>query len=317
MQNVSLAIFLFGLVYVFGTYVLGRVLAAMDHGHDIDKGLDKDFDKSFEKDFDKDFDHGEVDSDYDMEHEIDSDHDFEHDYDHDIGEPEGELESGLDGVMDEFIISDGGYFEVSAGIPISITIGTTLISFGFIGMVLYSNEILFEYLMKVGIHLGLTIGMLIFIRLIIGRLFKETGFNINYGDMIGHRVLAMSTVSREFGEVRGRTEMGLRRFHARPAKASTIYQKGLELYVVAADKKLLYVHHEPNIENEELEKLMGDYTIVDGKKTFFRKKIVSECGYCNHLNESQSLICGNCGGPLERLVAMKFFKEEVSDFTRA
>ena len=37
------------------------------------------------------------------------------------------------------------------------------------------------------------------------------------------------------------TEMGLRRFHARPFQKGVIFEKGTDLFVISADKKFVYV----------------------------------------------------------------------------
>ena len=53
-------------------------------------------------------------------------------------------------------------------------------------------------------------------RAILSKVFVEAGFMIHPKHIVGMEVEAASTVRDDFGEIRAETEMGLRRFHARP-----------------------------------------------------------------------------------------------------
>jgi hypothetical protein len=79
------------------------------------------------------------------------------------------------------------------------------------------------------------------VRTVLRKAFVESGFMIEPRHVVGREVEAVSTINDGFGEVRLETEMGLRRFHARPFQKGVVFQKGTYLFVVSADKKFVYV----------------------------------------------------------------------------
>jgi hypothetical protein len=91
------------------------------------------------------------------------------------------------------------------------------------------------------IQLGGTFILVWTMRTILGRIFVESGFNIKPQHLVGLEVEAVSTIRDDFGEVRAETEMGLRRFHARPFQKGVVFEKGTDLFVVSADEKFVYV----------------------------------------------------------------------------
>ncbi|MGY5852987.1 MAG: hypothetical protein RTU92_05425, partial [Candidatus Thorarchaeota archaeon] len=79
------------------------------------------------------------------------------------------------------------------------------------------------------------------VRTVLRKAFVESGFMIEPRHLVGREVEAVSTINDGFGEVRLETEMGLRRFHARPFQRGVIFQKGTDLFIVSADDKFVYV----------------------------------------------------------------------------
>ncbi len=166
-----------------------------------------------------------------MDHDVDShpdhDHDVHHDVEHDIDFDHGEPQSG--------------FFEFARGPPLGVTIGTSLVSFGLFGSVVYYPGILLPFLAKVLVHVGATVAMVWTFRTILGKFMVESGFLIEPRHIVGRKVEAVSTIWSGFGEVRAETEMGLRRFQARPLQTGDTFQKGEWLYVVSANEKVVFV----------------------------------------------------------------------------
>ena len=79
------------------------------------------------------------------------------------------------------------------------------------------------------------------VRTVLRKAFVESGFMIEPRHIVGKEVEAVSTINDGFGEVRLETEMGLRRFHARPFQKGVEFQKGTKLFIVSADIKFVYV----------------------------------------------------------------------------
>ncbi|UCE10817.1 MAG: hypothetical protein JSW61_02490 [Candidatus Thorarchaeota archaeon] len=260
LREVSVGILVVGLFYTFGMFILGRVFSVMsDHGteHDVEKDYDHGADHGVEKDYDMDHDvDHDVDHAYDhgVEHEIehDTDHDVDHDVekefhhpvDHDVGshvEHEHDYKEGFDpGVITE-TESHSGFFETKGGAPLGVTIGTSLVSFGFIGSVVYYEGLLWPFFAKLGFHLIGVFLVVYGVHTFLGRVFVESGFLIRPRHIVGRKVEAATTIRDDFGEVRLETEMGLRRFHARSLKKDIVYEKGTPLYIVSANEKLVYV----------------------------------------------------------------------------
>ena len=273
LREISFGILLAGLFYTFGMFFLGRLFSAIsEHAHeaehDVEHDVDHDVEHEVEHDVDHDIDH---DVDHDVEHEVehgyehdvehdvdhhvevdhDLDHDVEHDVDHDV---EHDVEKDIDHSHDtehdtehEVEVDHGvekdhsGFFELERGAPLGVTIGTSLVLFGFIGSVIYYEGILVPFVAKLMLQLGGTFILVWAMRTILGRIFVESGFNIKPQHLVGLEVEAASTVSDSFGEVRAETEMGLRRFHARPFQKGVVFEKGTDLFVVSADEKFVYV----------------------------------------------------------------------------
>ena len=134
-----------------------------------------------------------------------------------------------------------GFFETERGAPMGVTIGTSLVTFGFLGSLLYYEGIMFPFLGKIGIHFLGVVAMVYTVRTVLRKAFVESGFMIEPRHIVGREVEAVSTINDGFGEVRLETEMGLRRFHARPFQKGVIFQKGTDLHIVSADEKFVYV----------------------------------------------------------------------------
>jgi len=270
LREISFGILLAGLFYTFGMFFLGRLFSAFseheaehDIDHDVDHSIEHDVEHDIEHDLDHDLDHDighEVEHDYeheiehDLDHHIELDHDLDHDIEHDV---DHEVEHGIEhhdvshdtehGTEHEveadhdFEKDHSGFFELERGAPLGVTIGTSLVLFGFLGSVIYYEGILIPPLAKIMIQFGGAAFLVWAMRTILGRIFVESGFNIKPQHLVGLEVLAVSTVSDSFGEVRAETEMGLRRFLARPFQKGVVFQKGTDLFVISADEKYVYV----------------------------------------------------------------------------
>jgi len=122
-----------------------------------------------------------------------------------------------------------------------VTIGTSLVTFGFLGSLLYYEGIMFPFLGKIAIHVLGAVAMVYGVRTILRKAFVESGFMLEPRHIVGREVEAVSTINDGFGEVRLETEMGLRRFRARPFQRGVVFQKGTDLFIVSADDKFVYV----------------------------------------------------------------------------
>ncbi len=267
MREISFGILIAGLFYTFGMFFLGKLFSAIsEHAHeaehDIDHDVEHDVDHDYEHDVDHDIDHEvehdyEHDVDHDIDHEVEHDighdvdhhielehevdHDIEHDVDHDV-EHDTEHEAEHEVEVDHGFEKDhSGFFELERGAPLGVTIGTSLVLFGFIGSVVYYEGILIPFFAKILIQVGGTFLLVWTMRTILSRIFVESGFDIRPRHLVGLEVEAVSTVRDDFGEIRTDTEMGLRRFHARPFQKGVVFEKGTNLFIVSADDKFVYV----------------------------------------------------------------------------
>jgi hypothetical protein len=278
LREISFGVLIAGLFYTFGMFFLGKVFAAFsEHSHEVEH----DIDHSVEHDVDHDVEHGEVehdidhaiehdvehdydhdvdhDVDYDISHEVEHDfdhdvsHEVEHDYDHavehgdhDIGHHEighdAEHDTDHEVDVEHAIETDhSGFFEAERGAPLGVTIGTTLVTFGFLGVIMYFEGIAIPFVAKIIAQVGGTALLVWTMRKILSKFFVETGFNIKPQHIVGLEVEAVSTIRDDFGEIRVTTEMGLRRFYARPFQKGVVFQKGTTLYAVSASDKFVYV----------------------------------------------------------------------------
>ena len=110
------------------------------------------------------------------------------------------------------------------------------------------------------VHLFGVILVVWLFRTALGKLFVETGFNILPRHLVGREVEATSTINDGFGEIRTETEMGLRRFHARPFVKGTEYKRGDDLWVISADEKYVYVDN-----SKDIRKWASDQTKSEGE----------------------------------------------------
>jgi hypothetical protein len=207
-----------------------------DYDHDVDHEVDYDISHEVEHDFDHDVSHEvEHDMDHDIEH-VDHDaihHDIGHDTDHD-------MDHDID-VTQDIEHSHSGFFEAERGAPLGVTIGTTLVVFGFLGVVMYYEELPLPFVAKIVVQVGGTALLVWLMRTILGKFFVETGFNIKPRHIVGLEVVAVSTIRDDFGEIRVETEMGPRRFYARPFQKGVVFKRGTKLYAVSASDKFVYV----------------------------------------------------------------------------
>jgi hypothetical protein len=279
-REISFGILLVGLFYTFGMFLIGRLVSAIgEHGtdhdvekeidHDVEHDIDHDYDVEhgeIEHDVDHDYDMDHIDIDYSIEHEYEPDHDIDAGYDHEIGhEVEKDFEHGVDYDVDHEVEHDiehdiekdldhevdidheldmeqtSGFFESDRGAPLGVTIGTSLLSFGFFGSIIYYEGIVIPLEGKLLLHFLGAVLVVYAVRTVLGKVFVESGFMIEPRHLVGRHVEAVSTVSDEFGEVRTDTDMGLRRFHARPFQKGVVFEKGTGLYVVSANEKFVYV----------------------------------------------------------------------------
>ena len=249
MREISWGVFLFGLFYVFGMFALGRLFSAFSDGggeHDVDTGGAHEVGHEIDHEIGHEVDHEighEVDHEigHEVDHEIghDVDHDVGHEADHDVThEGEHDIEHSVEHDVD---IHHTGFFEAEGGAPLGVTIGTALLVFGFLGMGLYYEGVLIPFAAKVGVHLFGVLACVYGVRTVLGKFLVESGFMIEPKHLVGREVEAVSTVSDSFGEIRTDTEMGPRRFHARPFVKGSVFQKGATLYIVSADAKHVYV----------------------------------------------------------------------------
>ncbi|MFW9954142.1 MAG: hypothetical protein ACFFD3_06290 [Candidatus Thorarchaeota archaeon] len=258
LREISFGVLIIGLFYTFGMFLLGRVFSAfsehesdVDHGaeHDVDHDIDHDIDHDVDHDIDHDIDH---DVDHDIDHDVD--HDIDHDVDHDIekdlehhvekdfekdAEHDMEKDVGID--HGEAATDHSGFFEMGRGAPLGVTIGTSLVSFGFLGAVIYYEGLMIPFAAKFIIHILGAFFVVYSIRTVLGRIFVESGFLIGPRNLVGQQVEAVSSISDGFGEIRTETEMGLRRFHARPFTKGGSFKKGDILWVISANEKFVYV----------------------------------------------------------------------------
>lgn len=256
LREISFGILIAGLFYTFGLFALGRVFAALsDHGHaehDVDHEVDHDVDHDVGHDLDHDFDHVvDHDVDHDIGHDYDHDvgHHLEHDLDHDVDydvdhDVDHDVEHDVDHDIDidhDVDIEKSGFFEIERGAPMGVTIGTTLVVFGFLGSLIYYEGFMLPFIAKIFIHVAGVAGIVYAVRTVLSKAFVESGFMIEPRHIVGREVEAVSTISDGFGEIRLETEMGLRRFHARPFQKGVVFQKGTDLFIVSADEKFVYV----------------------------------------------------------------------------
>ncbi|MFW9964487.1 MAG: hypothetical protein ACFFCX_13025 [Candidatus Sifarchaeia archaeon] len=261
LREVSFGILIAGLFYTFGMFALGRIFSAIsEYGHvehDVDHDIDHDVDHEIGHEVDHDVGHEmdhDLDHGYDADHGVavhELDHDLDHDVDHDV---EHDVDHDADHDMDHHVEHDhdidtdteapedkSGFFETERGAPMGVTIGTSLVTFGFLGSLLYYEGIMFPLIGKIAFHVLGVIVMVYGVRTVLRKAFVESGFMIEPRHIVGRQVEAVSTISDTFGEVRLETEMGLRRFHARPFQKGIIFQKGTNLFIVSADDKFVYV----------------------------------------------------------------------------
>jgi hypothetical protein len=214
--------------------------------HDLDHDVGHDFDHDIEHGYDVDHPDVEHDLDHDLDHDVDHgdiDHDLEHDLDHDVEhDVDHHVEHDHDLDVDHDVPDDkSGFFETERGAPMGVTIGTSLVTFGFLGSLLYYEGIMFPLVGKIAMHLIGVVVMVYAVRTVLRKAFVESGFMIEPRHVVGREVEAVSTINDGFGEVRLETEMGLRRFHARPFQKGVVFQKGTDLFIVSADSKFVYV----------------------------------------------------------------------------
>lgn len=280
LREISFGILLVGLFYTFGMFLIGRLVSAIgEHGtdHDVEKEVDHDVEHDVdhgeiehELDHEYDMDHGDIDHsieheyeadheldagyeheighelekeidhsiDYDVDHEVDHDVDHDVDMDHDV-EKEWDQEVDIDHELD--VEKQSGFFESDRGAPLGVTIGTSLLSFGFFGSIIYYDGIVIPFAGKFLLHFLGAVLVVYAVRTVLGKVFVESGFMIEPRHLVGRHVEAVSTISDNFGEVRTDTDMGLRRFHARPFQKGVVFERGTGLYVVSANEKFVYV----------------------------------------------------------------------------
>jgi hypothetical protein len=311
LREISIGIFLGGLFFVFGTYAISHLISGFgDHGaeHEIGHDVDHVYDVGHE-----------VEHDVDIGHEID--HDIEHDVDHDVShEIEHEIEADVDSEIDhgydighdvefEAVSYEGvhdGYYEADRGSPMSVTVGTFLIVFGYLGWLLYNNEHVLDLLVRVGGQVFGTLLVVMFVRFTLGKVFKDTGFIMNPKDIIGQTVTSMTTITRSFGEVRAQTIMGPRRFFARPVDPTLVYPCGASLFAATADEKYVYVMVDVPVDiTEVMSIVMENYTKDDEEKIFYRMMLGNTCPWCGQANEKGLVRCSHCDGSLKIHVKYK------------
>ncbi len=232
MWNISVGVLIAGLFYTFGMFTLGKLFAVIsDHGgdHDYESDVEHDIDHDMEHDIDHDMEH-------DISHDIDHDIDHEKDYDHSF-----DTSVGID------VDSHSGFFEFSRDAPLGVTIGTSLVSFGFIGTMMYYDGIAIPVLAKMGFHFLSVFVIVYSMRWALGRIFIESGFHMTPKHLVGKEVEAVSTIDDRFGEIRTETEMGLRRFNAKPFEKGNTYKKGTVVWVISADDRFAYVDHRKDV----------------------------------------------------------------------
>ncbi|MFW9796399.1 MAG: hypothetical protein ACFFE2_05110, partial [Candidatus Thorarchaeota archaeon] len=178
---------------------------------------------------------------HDVDHDMD--HDVDHDMDHDVPDDKSgivEHSHELD-VEHDIPHVKSGFFETERGAPMGVTIGTSLVTFGFLGSIIYYEGVVFPLIGKLAVHIVSVAVMVYGVRTVLRKAFIESGFMIEPRHLVGREVKAVSTINDGFGEVRLETEMGLRRFHARPFQKGVVFQKGTDLFIVSADDKFVYV----------------------------------------------------------------------------
>jgi len=115
------------------------------------------------------------------------------------------------------------------------------VTFGFFGSIIYYDGILIPIVGKLLIHFFGVVLIVYIFRAALSKVFVESGFMIIPKYLVGQEVEAVSSINDGFGEVRTETEMGPRRFHARPFQKGMEYKRGDNLWVISADEKFVYV----------------------------------------------------------------------------
>jgi len=207
-----------------------------DYDHDVEHDIDHHLETDVEHEVDHEIEH---DVEHDIEHHLDADHEADHDTEHDT-DHEHELDYDVEAG------DHSGFFEAERGAPLGVTIGTSLVSFGFLGSIVYYDGLLAPLAAKICFQFIGAALLVFLVRTVLGKVFVESGFNIEPKHIVGQEVEAVSTISDDFGEVRYETEMGLRRFHARPLQQGLVFRKGMTLYVVSANDRFVFV--DPRIE---------------------------------------------------------------------
>lgn len=178
----------------------------------------------------------------DMDHDLPDDKSGLLEFDKDLPDDKTGIIEDHDFDLDHDIdVEKSGFFEVERGAPVGVTIGTALVVFGFLGSLIYYEGFMIPLIAKIFIHVTGVAGIVYAVRTVLSKAFVESGFMIEPRHIVGREVEAVSTINDGFGEVRLETEMGLRRFHARPFQKGVEFQKGTDLFVVSADSKYVYV----------------------------------------------------------------------------
>jgi hypothetical protein len=349
LRNISIGVFWGGIFFVFGMYTIGKILSAIsefghDIGHDMDHDVGHEIEHEIEHEIDHDIDHDiehevghslEIEKELDLHHDVhvevekdvhfdsqhhavehdvehDVEHSFEHEIDHDIEHDyDLHVDTDFEAVSVE-PVPETHFYDVDRGTPISITIGTILIVFGYLGWLLYNDVYMIDLSMRILGQLLGTFSTVAIVRYTLSKFFFDTGYLFYPRDMINMQVIAMTTITGDFGEVRGSTPMGNRRMYARPTNPATVYPRDTILYVITADDRYLYVSHKAALmvysrmdAERELALVMESYTKEGEQKTFFRIMLGSVCAYCGQANEEGQFRCSYCNGSLKVFVKYK------------
>ncbi|TFG07142.1 hypothetical protein EU538_09185 [Candidatus Thorarchaeota archaeon] len=131
---------------------------------------------------------------------------------------------------------------MSLGDQLTVTIGTALASFGLFGAVMYRRWFGLHWLIVTVLQFVVTVSVVIIVRKGLDKYSPSEEPELNPRDTLGKRVVVMTTVRDDFGEVSIRTKTGDEIVAARAYKKGDVFKEGASLTVVSADDEFVYVN---------------------------------------------------------------------------
>lgn len=116
-------------------------------------------------------------------------------------------------------------------------------SFGIFGIILYYFVII-DPIISITIHVVLTSFTVYIFNRLFHAIFQESGILVKLTDLIGYKSIATTDISYDFGEVSVKTQMGYKRYLARPIFSNNNrikYNRGEDLFIIGVMKKMALV----------------------------------------------------------------------------